>query len=76
MKKIFLIVFTIFLSNTFMNANNTNKTDDELIAEFMQLEKQLKEEKIKTKVLKEKTVEIKKLSKTVDELAKSLGVEN
>ncbi|PHR71312.1 MAG: hypothetical protein COA66_09930 [Arcobacter sp.] len=78
MKKILLIVFTIFLSNMFLNAN---KTDEELIAEFMQFEKQVQKEKVKQVKLEQrqrtaklKTESFKQLGKTVNELAKTLGV--
>lgn len=62
--------------------NNINKSDEELVAEFMKLDKQVQEEKEKQSKLeqrqqqaKDKTKALDKLEKTVDELGNKLGVD-
>lgn len=69
------LLLSFLLSISFLTANEKQKTDEELIAEFMQLEKQIKNKEKKQEEAKRKTREIKKLRKTVDELAKTLGVD-
>jgi hypothetical protein len=88
MKIIISIIFiTLFSIN--LISDEIKKTDEELIAEFMQLEKKTKNQKIQIQnqeneikaqkiQIKEQENEIKaleKLEKTVDELAKTLGVD-
>lgn len=70
MKKILfstLIAFT--LTACFSNADETKKlSDEELVAKFMKLDKEVKEVEAKSKALD-------KLEKTVDELNKTLQVD-
>lgn len=80
MKK--LILLTLILFSTLLTANDKEKTEEELITEFMQLlereknaEKKIIESKEKTERLKKKSEEVRKLSKTVNKLSKTLGVE-
>lgn len=72
MKTIFL---TLVLVTSLLSANEKEKTEEELIAEFMQLEEEIKDEKAKTEKLKKRSEEIRNLSKTVNKLSKTLGVE-
>lgn len=70
MKKIlFSILIALSLTACFSNADETKKlSDEELIAKFIKLDKEVKEVEVKTKALD-------KLEKTVDELAKTLQVD-
>ncbi len=90
MKKIFISIFIITLSFTFVNAEwKATKTDDEWIKEFQDLEKREKEANKKIENAKLKTAQIKKerikeqeelekaqkLGKTLDEINNKLGVD-
>lgn len=87
MKPFINTLISILLSTTLLLAEettktnkeqNTNKqvmTDEEFLKQFMQLDKEVQEEKAKTLVMKEKTKELEKLNKTADELLKTLGVD-
>lgn len=72
-------LLSILLLSTSLISNETKKeiqmTDEEFLKQFMQLDKEVEEEKAKTKAMKEKTKELEKLEKTVDELAQTLGVD-
>lgn len=75
MKKLLLTtLLSIIFITTQINAKETIKTDEELIAEFMKLDKQIEQEKIKQNQALEKTKALEKLEKTVDKLANKLGV--
>lgn len=81
MKKIFLPLFIIFISFTFVNAEEIKKdkkyekmTEEQLIAEFMKSDKELKQEKAKTIQLQKETNEAKELGKTLDEIKNKLNV--
>ena len=69
------LLLSLLLSISFLTANEKQKTDEELIAEFMQLEKQIKEQEKELDKHKKEIKELEKLEKTVDELAKTLGVD-
>ena len=77
MKKIlFSTIIAFSLTACFSNADETKKlSDEELIAEFMKLDKQVEKEEDEIKKEKAKTEAVKKLSKTVDKLAKTLQVD-
>jgi DNA-binding protein H-NS len=64
----------IFITNQ-LNGQEKPKTNEELVAEFMQLDQQVEKEKQKQREAREKTEAVQKLGKTVDELAKTLGVD-
>ena len=72
MKKIFISIFLISFIFNFANAEEVKKdkkyekmTEEQLLAEFMKLDKELKQEK-------ERSKELDKAQKTVDELNKQL----
>lgn len=74
MKKLLLTLLSITFITTQINANDKEKTEDELVAEFMEsvererlADKRIEEAKAKTKAIMQ-------LSKTVDKLANTLGV--
>ena len=80
MKKLLLPILLILSS---LNADNTTMSEEDLINQFMQIEKQIKIEKQKQVQVKKMTAkktkeleDVKKLSRTVDKLAKKLGVDN
>ena len=83
MKKIFISIFIITLSFTFVNAESkATKTDDEWIKEFQDLEKREKEankkiENAKLEMSKsQKELEkAQKLGKTLDEINNLVGVD-
>ncbi len=53
MRKIFISIFIISISFSFVNAESKNsKSDDEFMKEFMQLDKKVKDEKNKQAELK------------------------
>lgn len=74
-----LSILLISLLSTSLLSNETKKeiqmTDEEFLKQFMQLDQEVEEAKIKTKAMKEKTKELEKLEKTVDELAQTLGID-
>lgn len=76
------VLLSLILCTTLLTANEKQKTEEELIAEFMELDKETKIQESKIKKQKEeikkskvKTKELKGLSKTVDKLSKTLGAE-
>lgn len=90
MKKIFISIFIIAISFSFVNAESKNsKSDDEFMKEFMQLDKKVKEEENKQARLEERQKEAKlktiksqrelestqKLGKSLDELGKVIEVD-
>lgn len=81
-KTLITSLFAIILITNQLNAQEKPKTNEELVAEFMQLEEKTKNQKIQIQSqeiqIKEQENEIKvldKLEKTVDEVAKTLGVD-
>ncbi len=70
------LLLSLLFSISFLTANETQKTEEELIAELIQIEQKIQNEEKKQEEAKAKTREIKKLRKTVDELAKTLGVDD
>jgi predicted RNase H-like nuclease (RuvC/YqgF family) len=67
MKNILLIpLFCISLISSEIVIKDENKTNEELIAEFMLLDQKIEKEKQKTK-------DMKQLSKTINKLSKTLG---
>jgi 3-isopropylmalate dehydratase small subunit len=64
----------IFITNQ-LNAQEKPKTNEELVAEFMQLEEKTKNQKIQIKEQENEIKVLDKLEKTVDEVAKTLGVD-
>lgn len=80
MKKIFISIFLISFIFNFSNAEEVkkNKTDEELLKKFQNLDKKSKDlDKQKKELEKtQKTVdELKKLQKTVDEINNKLGID-
>ena len=80
-KILFSTLLAIIFSTNQASAEDINKTTEELIVEFMKLDQKIEEEKkkqaearAKTATLKKKSEDIRKLGKTVDELAKKLGI--
>jgi nitrogen fixation/metabolism regulation signal transduction histidine kinase len=51
-------------------------SEQDLVNEFMKMQEQIKEAKSKTAKKRQDLEDVKKLGKTVDKLAKKLGVEN
>ena len=81
MKKSLLLSILLTLSS--LHADTSNMSEQDLVNEFMQLNKQIEAEKQKQLQAKKVTAkknrelnDIKKLSRTVNKLAKKLGVEN
>jgi hypothetical protein len=74
MKKTLLL--TIFLALNPLNADTTNMSEQEMINEIMKMQQQIKESKERVTRAKAKTEAVKKLGRTVDKLAKKLGVDN
>jgi DNA-binding protein H-NS len=74
-KTLITSLFAIILITNQLNAQEKPKTNEELVAEFMQLDQQVEKEKQKQREAREKTEAVQKLGKTVDELAKTLGVD-
>ena len=75
MKKIFISIFIIFISITFSNAEEVKKdkkyenmSEEQLMAEFMKLDKKTKKEEIELE--KEK-----KIGKTLIEIKDKIGVD-
>ena len=69
MKKILFSILLLILATSLFSADEVKqKTDEELIAEFMKSEEELQKAKAKTKALDE-------LEKKVDELSKILQVD-
>jgi uncharacterized protein YxeA len=76
MKKILItLLFVIIFITNQLNAQEKPKTNEELVAEFMQLVEREKKAERDINEVKAKTKEYEKLEKTVDELAKTLGVD-
>lgn len=87
-KLLILALLSIFL-NAGQSDNNKPKSDEELVAEFMKLDKQVQEEKEKQSKLEQREKESKaktlkseaelntsrKLGKTLDEIGNKLGVD-
>jgi len=70
MKKIlFKTLLAIIFATNQASAEDTNRTTEELITEFMQLEQEIQEEKAKTEAVMQ-------LGKTVDKLVKQLGIDD
>jgi ParB-like chromosome segregation protein Spo0J len=74
MKKTLLL--TIFLALNPLNADTTNMSEQDLVNEFMKMQEQIKEAKYKTDKKRKELEDVKKLGRTVDKLAKKLGVDN
>ena len=83
MKKIFLSIFIIAISFSFVNAESkATKTDDELIKEIQALTEQKKElnqrignAKLETSKSQKELEKAQKLGKSLDELEKVIGVD-
>jgi len=60
---------TIELNITIEDSNLSDLSEDELLAEFMKLDEEIEE-------AQEKTKNLEKLEKTVDDLASTLNIEN
>lgn len=69
------LLLSLLLSISFITANEKQKTEEELVAEFMQLDKDVKEQKKQLEKQKREIKELDKLEKTVNELAETLGVD-
>jgi len=80
MQKTLLLSIVILLSP--LNADTTNMSEQALINQFMQLEKQIQKEKqrqasarIETDRKRKELEDVRKLGRTVDKLAEKLGVD-
>ena len=74
-KTLITSLFAIILITNQLNAQEKPKTNEELVAEFMQLEEKTKNQKIQIKEQENEIKVLDKLEKTVDEVAKTLGVD-
>lgn len=74
MKIIISIIFITFFSMNLLS-DEIKKTDEELIAEFMQLVEKTKEQEIQIKKQESEIKALEKLEKTVDEVSKTLGID-
>ena len=76
MKKIFISIFIIAISFSFVNAESKPiKTDAELMKEMEDLVKQEKEAEQRIKKSKKEIEALDKAQKTVDEIKNKLGVD-
>lgn len=70
MKKLLLtILLSISFITTQINAKEIEKTEDELVAEFLKMDKEIEDMKAKTKALEN-------LENTVDKLTNTLGIKD
>ena len=74
MKKTLLL--SVFLILSLLNADTSNMSEQDLVNEFMKMQEQIKEAKSKTDKKRKELEDVKKLGRTVDKLAKKLGVNN
>lgn len=74
MKKTLLL--SIFLALNPLNADTNNMSEQDLVNEFMKMQEQIKEAKSKTDKKRKELEDVKKLGRTVDKLAETLGVDN
>ncbi len=72
MKNLLLPILLILSS---LNADNTNMSEEEMIKQIMKMQQQIKESEKRVTRAKAKTEAVKKLGRTVDKLAKKLGVD-
>ncbi len=72
MKKLLLPILLILSS---LNADTTTMSEEDMINEIIKMEKQIQKSKKRKKEARAKTKAIKKLGRTVDKLAKTLGVD-
>ena len=82
MKKIFISIFIIAISFNFLNAEESKKdkkyenmSEEQLIAEFMKSDKELKQEKTKTAQSEQELKDVKKMRKTASEINNILGTD-
>lgn len=73
MKNLLLPMLLILSS---LNADNTTMSEEDMINQIMKIQQEIKEEKEKTAKKRQELKNIQKLGKTVDKLAKKLGVNN
>ena len=73
MKKTLLL--TILLTLSPLNADTSNMSEQDMINEIMKMQEQIKDAKSKTDKKRKELEDVKKLGRTVDKLAKKLGVE-
>ena len=74
MKKTLLL--SIFLILSPLNADTSHMSEQDLVNEFMKIQEQIKEAKSKTDKKRKELEDVKKLGRTVEKLAKKLGVNN
>lgn len=72
MKNLLLPILLILSS---LNADNKNMSEEDMINEIIKMEKQIQKSKKRKAEARAKTEAIKKLGRTVDKLAKTLGVD-
>ena len=69
------LLFIIFLALSPLNADNTNMSEEDMINEIIKMQQQIKDSEKRVAKAKAKTEAVKKLGRTVDKLAKKLGVD-
>lgn len=82
MKKIFITIFLIIFIFNFLNAEESKKdkkyenmSEEQLLAEFMKSDKELKQEKTKTAQSEQELKDVKKMRKTASEINNILGTD-
>lgn len=76
MKKVFLPLFIIAISFTFVNAESkNNKSDSELIKEILDSEKKIKKEQKEIDKIESKIKQTRETQKTVNEIKNKLGID-